>query len=198
MNVTRIRAGRSAPARASTEETDAQLVERALQEPVRPAFRALYERHEGDVYRFLVRLLGDATLAEDVLQETFLSVYRSLASYDPRLAFRPWVFRIARNAGLNALRKQARSRPLEVDVRDPGAPPAARAAEAEDRSVVDRALEALDDEDRALLILRHVFEARVVELAQTYGIGERGLRKRLERAGERLTQALIQLRGGQA
>ncbi|MCA8924634.1 MAG: sigma-70 family RNA polymerase sigma factor [Planctomycetes bacterium] len=185
------------PSLDADEVSDAELVARALAEPVRPAFRALYERYEGEVYGFLRRLLGDPSLAEDALQETFMNVHRGLVSFDPARAFKPWLFRIARNAGLNTLRARRKSAPLEHELEGDGESPSARLKAAELSEQVRDALDLLDDEDRALLILRHVLDTRVAALAETYGIGERALRKRLRRAGERLAQALLKTGGAQ-
>ena len=84
------------------------------------AFEQIVRLHQQSVWRFLRRLLGDPTAAEDVAQETFLRVYRRLPTYAFRARFSTWVFQIARNAGLDELRRAAAGRPG-------GAGPCARA-----------------------------------------------------------------------
>ena len=93
-----------------SEQDDNVLLLFARDEPAGPAFRLLYERYRGPVFGFLVRLLGERALAEDVLQETFFKVYEHARSFKSSQPFEPWLYRIARNAGLNALRARRKVR----------------------------------------------------------------------------------------
>jgi RNA polymerase sigma-70 factor, ECF subfamily len=72
------------------------------------AFTALVERHHRDLYRFLFRFLGAADLAEDMVQETFLQVHQSAASFDSDRAFRPWLYVIASNKARDRIRLKSR------------------------------------------------------------------------------------------
>lgn len=72
------------------------------------AFAALVRPLELPVWRFLVRMLGDAALAEDVAQETFIRVYRKLGTFRRGSRFSTWVFQIARNAAIDAIRHRDR------------------------------------------------------------------------------------------
>lgn len=76
--------------------------------------RPLMERHEGDLMRFLTRLMGDRSAAEDVFQETFLQIHRSASTFDTSRRFRPWLFTIAANKARDFLRKRNRQRSMEV------------------------------------------------------------------------------------
>jgi len=60
------------------------------------AFERLYDRHEAPVYRFLLRSVAIPSIAEELLQEVWLSVVRNAAGYQPKAAFRTWLYRIAR------------------------------------------------------------------------------------------------------
>lgn len=73
------------------------------------AFADLVRLYQPQVWRFLQRFLGDRQLAEDVAQEAFIRVYRSLDSFRYQSKFSTWVFQIARNAAVDAIRKQQRS-----------------------------------------------------------------------------------------
>jgi RNA polymerase sigma factor (sigma-70 family) len=75
-----------------------------VQEGDHAAYRALFERHHGRVYGFLLRKTRDPQAAADLYQESLLRVYRSRARYTPGRPFRPWLFGIA----LNAARDRAR------------------------------------------------------------------------------------------
>jgi len=78
------------------------------------ALRTLIERYEDDLARFLYRLLGDRTAAEDVFQEAFLQVHQSANTFDATRRFRPWLFTIAANKGRDYLRKKGRKPTLDL------------------------------------------------------------------------------------
>src|SRR5437588_155713 len=85
------------------------------------AFEHLVRTYQAAVWRFLKHVLGDRELAEDVTQETFLRVYQRLRSFRYDAKFSTWVFQIARNAGIDALRSRARRLRL-VDAAPPPVP----------------------------------------------------------------------------
>jgi RNA polymerase sigma-70 factor, ECF subfamily len=75
------------------------------------ALSELYDRYGGLVYGAGVRYLGDRTLAEDLVQDVFVSVWRNAASFDPSKAgFSTWVYRITRNRAIDLARRRARAR----------------------------------------------------------------------------------------
>ncbi len=163
------------------------------------AFRELYRRHRPAVLGFLVRLVRDAAAAEDALQETFLRVHQHLDRHDPARPFKPWLFRIARNVGLDAL--AAGRRPGRTTAGD--ATPASKsdrvpleAARSESRDATREALDTLPDDMRALLIQRHGLGLSLDELASSWDLNERTIRTRLQAAVDKLTQALLAQRGG--
>ncbi|MCD8139263.1 MAG: sigma-70 family RNA polymerase sigma factor [Planctomycetaceae bacterium] len=71
------------------------------------AFGALVARYESSLYAYIVRMVGDAHAAEDVFQQTCIKVAKGAAGFDGRASFSTWLFRIARNAALDELRRQA-------------------------------------------------------------------------------------------
>ncbi len=70
------------------------------------AFDELVEGYRVPVWRYLTHLVADRALAEDLTQETFLRMYRHLDDFAGRSRFSTWVFRIARNLGIDALRRR--------------------------------------------------------------------------------------------
>lgn len=72
------------------------------------AFRPLVERHSEQVFRLCWRITRDTALAEDAVQETFYKAWRALPSFDGRAQFSTWLHRIAANAALEQLRRNAR------------------------------------------------------------------------------------------
>ncbi|MCD4825499.1 MAG: sigma-70 family RNA polymerase sigma factor [Phycisphaerae bacterium] len=99
---------------SSSGVTDAQLMQRHLDGDA-GAFAALVRRYKQPLYGYLVRFTGDATLAEDVFQETFLKVYQAAGSFDLSRKFRPWLYTVATNKARDALRKKNRHRETPLD-----------------------------------------------------------------------------------
>ena len=81
------------------------------------AFEVLVNRRSGELYRFLYRFVGDRTLADDVLQDTFLQVHMSADRFDTERRFKPWLFTIAANKARDALRSASRRQAAALDAR---------------------------------------------------------------------------------
>src|SRR5581483_2089188 len=86
-----------------------------FQEGTREAFGVLVRRYEGELYGYLRRYLGDANLADDVFQNTFLQVYTKVGQYEPGRPVRPWLYTIATNQAIDALRRQGRHQAVSLD-----------------------------------------------------------------------------------
>ena len=78
------------------------------------ALKIIIERYQDELYRFLCRLIGDRTGAEDVFQDTFLQIHLSADTFDAERRFRPWLFTIAANKGRDFLRRKIRRRTLDL------------------------------------------------------------------------------------
>ena len=162
------------------------------------ALRAVYAAHGAELYRFARRSLGDAGLAEEAVQETFVRAWRASATYDPaRSSQRTWLFAIVRNVVIDLARAR-RVRP-PVAARVDGAD-TTRADDDIDRVLttwqVEAALAALDDEHRRVLVEVHWRGRPYAEVARDLGIpagtvksrvyyGLRALRGALEAQGWR-------------
>ncbi len=94
--------------------SDTDLLRRFL-DGEQEAFAALLGRYQQMLYGFLVRFTGNAALAEDVFQETFLQVYQSAAMVDLDRPLRPWLFTVAANKARDALRKRKRQSAAPLD-----------------------------------------------------------------------------------
>jgi RNA polymerase sigma-70 factor (ECF subfamily) len=163
------------------EEPEPAVVRAAVagdQAPIEQLVRC-YQAH---VWRFLRHLLGDATLAEDVTQETFLRLYQHLPTFAWRSKFSTWVFRVARNAGIDALRAARRQdRLLEaLPPPAPGAPPDARVE-------VMAAVASLTPKLREALLLVEVFGFTYREAAAVLRVPEGTVKSRVFQARVRLT-----------
>jgi RNA polymerase sigma-70 factor, ECF subfamily len=175
------------------------------------AFDALVTRYEGRVFRLACRLTSE-TDAPDVLQETFLQVYRHLSSFRGDSRFSTWLYRIATNAGLTLRRARVR-RPAEsleaflprfdhegIHVDTPVELQAAsRADELLDRQLLAEKARAgiarLPDLYRDAFVLRDLEELPTAEVAQVLGVEAATVRQRVHRARLMLRGYLSELVG---
>ena len=93
-----------------------------IRQGTREAFGALVRRYEGALYGYLRRYLGDSNLADDVFQNTFLQLYTKLHQYELGRPVRPWLYAIATNQAIDALRRQNRHQAvcLHVETEEAG------------------------------------------------------------------------------
>jgi RNA polymerase sigma factor (sigma-70 family) len=86
------------------------------------AFESLFRRHQREVYAWIVRIVRDSGIAEDLTVETFWRIYRSRARFQPSGNFQAWARRIATNAALDHLRRNRRETELPADLPAAGTP----------------------------------------------------------------------------
>jgi len=172
---------------------DRTLAERMRRRDPR-AFEDFFERFANPLLAYLEGMVRDRALAEDLLQETLLSIWRSLDRYEERGAFRAWVYRTATNAALSELRRRryASTEPIDGDRlehADPRAPdPAAQQVTGARVTAIERAVDRLDDEHRTVLLLRVRNECSLREIAGILGIPEGTVKSRLHHAVRRVRE----------
>ncbi len=144
---------------------DATLVTRLLQKDV-SSFEQLYDRHSRIVYALVLRILQQASTAEEVVQDVFLQLWRNAAHYDPsRGPFVPWLLTLARNRALDHLRlKSERQRRREDQAEE--LPPVASAPDYENALDEKRRAERV----RALMTSLAPQQKRAIELAYFEGL----------------------------
>jgi RNA polymerase sigma-70 factor (ECF subfamily) len=143
-----------------------------------------YDAHGAELYRFLLRSLGDAGAAQDVVQETFLRAWRAGERFDPSLgSLRTWLFSIARHAMLDHVRA-AGVRPWQAALVDD--PAAAAAHPGEDPSeqllrgwVVEEALRRLSPEHRTAIVETYLKDRPYAEVAAELDLPVGTLRSRV-------------------
>src|SRR5687767_4254078 len=131
------------------------------------AFSELVERFQHRLVAVMHHLVGSADEAEDLAQEVFLRVYRTRKKYTPKAKFSTWLFTIANNLALNALRDRQRRPQVPLDARESGPlgprpeeqlvaqkdpPPADHVQQAELAAVIRRALDGLNDRQRMAVV----------------------------------------------
>ncbi len=164
------------------------------------AVEALVRRHWDSAHRAAFLIVHDAAAAEDIAQEAMLAAVRSIDGFDRRRPFRPWLHRIVVNRSLDWLRHRARRPEVSVDAAGgPGALPEPGAESAPDAlsDELMRALAALDADERALIVMRHLLGYRSSELARMLGMPAGTVRTRLARALTRL-RGLLEVEGRDA
>lgn len=169
----------------------------------RAALGVLVQRHWAPMYRYASRVSGDASVAEDALQDTFLAVLEHAGTFRGEGSARGWLYTLARNA----LRRRYRRREGEPvrheaieDVETLGACAGfgsdfAFLASLEDREEIGRALETLAAEDREVLALVDAEGLSIEEAAAALTITEAALKSRLHRARLRFMGAMRELGG---
>jgi RNA polymerase sigma-70 factor (ECF subfamily) len=96
------------------DDSDEELLVQ-FQEGRRETFGVLVKRYEGELYGYLRRYLGDSNLADDVFQNTFVQVFKKIGQYEPGRPVRPWLYTIATNQAIDALRRQGRHQAVSLD-----------------------------------------------------------------------------------
>ncbi|MBW2455625.1 MAG: RNA polymerase sigma factor [Deltaproteobacteria bacterium] len=159
------------------------------------AFDAIYERYRPRLYSFLARLSGEAALAEDLLQETFMRLARHAVSLAPDSRIDAWLFTVARNLFLShrrwALLDIARVSELRLWAQlEPNRPtPFAQAAANETEQLIEQAIADLPLAYRETILLVAVEGMSPTEAAAVMGLKPAAVRQRLARA-----RAMIQAR----
>jgi RNA polymerase sigma-70 factor (ECF subfamily) len=175
----------------------------ALRAGDRYEFARLVEDFSPKIYRLLLKMLGNEPDAEDALQETFLKALRAVKSFEERSSLSTWLYRIAVNEALMAIRRRKPDVGLagEVDEDEDGVPhpveltdwcclPEDELVSGEGRHQLNRAVQTLSPALRAVFLLRDVEGLAVRDTAETLGVSEQVVKTRLLRARLKLREEL--------
>jgi RNA polymerase sigma-70 factor, ECF subfamily len=182
--------GDTAAPPAETKETDSDLLVRVADRD-REAFEQLYHRYVRPVFGLALRRLRDRQRAEDAVQETFASVWRSAASYRPeRGPAAPWLYAVARNAIVDRMRARTDTPGELPDSASTEPGPAERAESSYVSWRVQRAMEELPTREREVLELAYWSEMSQSEVASILGIPLGTVKTRTRSALGRLADLL--------
>ena len=196
------------------ETSDAKLVSRAKAGEL-DAFEALTNRYEQRVYGLAVRMLRQEQDAEDVTQQTFLSVLENLEGFRGEASFSTWVLRIASHAALKIIRKRKGLNTVSLEeaaeaaddfnsvphpefIADWRQSPEHLVERNEVRRLLDDALTRLDEKHRLVFLLRDVEGLSVAETAEALELSEANVKVRLLRARLQLREDLTRVLGDPA
>jgi RNA polymerase sigma-70 factor (ECF subfamily) len=178
------------PEKATAPEnfSDEILIER-IAAGDRGAMRALFARHRLAVYRWLVRLLRDEALAEDLLSEVFLDVWRQAAVFEARASVSTWLLAIARHKALSARRRRTEA---ELDdgfaatVADPADDPELVVEKKSRAELLRRSLRRLPPEQAEVIDLVYYHDKSIKQVANIIGIPEATVKTRMFYARQKL------------
>jgi RNA polymerase sigma-70 factor (ECF subfamily) len=153
------------------------------------AFEVLVRRHTPAVYAHALRFFGEPSTADDVTQEVFVKVYRSVSSFDERSRFSTWLYRITRNTCLDEVRARGR-RPVPVDPFDTPSVGGDFSDEVALSVAVEHAMRALPPDDRDALSAIAVFGLSYPEAGEALGVPAGTVKSRVFRARKSLSLSL--------
>lgn len=198
----------------SLDPPDSDLVRRAKAGDL-AAFESLTNRYERRVYSLARQILRQEQDAEDVTQQTFLSVLENLEGFREEASFSTWIFRIATHAALKIIRKRKGLNTVSLEeateerdgydsvahpeyIADWRQSPEQLVHRNETRLLLDQALAQLDEKHRLIFLLRDVEGFSVKETAETLNLSEANVKVRLLRARLQLREQLTRVLGDPA
>ncbi|HEY1273408.1 MAG TPA: sigma-70 family RNA polymerase sigma factor [Thermoleophilaceae bacterium] len=171
------------------------------------AFEELYRRYKPRITAYVRRMVSDPARAEDVAQEAFISALRRMRETDARIAFKPWIFEIARNASIDLYRRTSRAEELSIDA-DEGLSPADRGRlvgpSAPDSQAIAKekldhlcgAFDELSEVHARLLVMRELEGMSYREIADRMRLSRSSVESSIFRARRRLAREYEELSEG--
>jgi RNA polymerase sigma-70 factor (ECF subfamily) len=177
---------------AGAEETssDAILVDR-IAAGDKLAMHALFARHRTSIYRWLLRFVSSEALAEDLLSEVFLDVWRQADRFEGRSSVSTWLMSIARYKALSARRVRTEdelTQEIEAAIADPSDDPEAALQEKDRGELLRQALTHLSREHRDIIDLVYYHERSIAECAEIVGIPAATVKTRMFYARRKLAE----------
>ena len=186
------------------DKSKAEISIEALRVGDRREFARLVDAYSGPLYRLALKMLGNATDAEDALQNTFLKAFQHVDQFEGRSSLSTWLYRIASNEALMQLRKQRPETTFSdmsaedeedqnydpVQITDWPSLPEEELLSAEAHTALDRAIEHLPEKLRIVFVLRDIEDLSIQETSQVLGLSETAVKTRLLRARLRLREEL--------
>jgi RNA polymerase sigma-70 factor, ECF subfamily len=179
-----------APAQARETSSDDILIGR-IAGGDQLAMRTLFARHRVPLYRWLLRIVRDETLAEDLLSDVFLDVWRQAAQFEARSSVSTWLLAIARYKALSAMRRRidaALDDEIVAKVADPADDPEAALQSKDRHDVLRRSLARLSPEQGEVIDLVYYHGKSVAEVADIVGIPEATVKTRMFYARRKLAE----------
>jgi RNA polymerase sigma-70 factor (ECF subfamily) len=160
----------------------------------RNAFGVLVSHHYAGVIEVVYRMCGEAQVAEDAAQEAFIRAWLKLSGYQKQSSFRNWLYRIAINAAVDVLRRKSTANIDDEETTslfDPALGPEASLVAKEQAERIQKAVQALPEAARVVLVLREYGELSYQEISGVLDIPVGTVMSRLNYAREKLRKTLL-------
>ncbi len=177
-------------------DTSEKRIVKALRERRREAYEGVIDAHYASVYRFLLFLARDANLAEDLTQEVFASAWDAIDNFRGDSSVKTWLHRIAYHSFVDVQRRRERDRSLAAELSqgepDVAADPLSQVMADEHLGRIYQALENLDVNERAVLLLHYLDGLSYREMARVLGQPDGTVKWMTNRALEKLRTGLAE------
>jgi RNA polymerase sigma-70 factor (ECF subfamily) len=180
---------------------DRELVATAAQ-GLEGGFEELVRRYQRPISAYVYRMVGDYDIALDLTQEIFIKIYASLSRYRPEFKFSTWIYKIAHNAAIDHLRRNAgrersinggtESEPQQLAIESKGLSPEQQSEREERRIEIEGVVRLLPTAYRELIVLRHSQDLTYEEIVEVTGLPLGTVKNRLFRAREMMRQQFLQ------
>ena len=171
---------------------DQALMERIARQD-QSALRSFYARHQVRTYRFILRLVRNEAIAEELTNEVFMEVWRSAAKYEGRSSPSTWMLSIAHNRSVSVLRKRQDENWDEdsaSQIADDDDDPEVTAQKTDKGVLLRQCLNKLSDEHRKIIDLVYYHEKSISEVSAIVGIPEATVKTRMFYARKRLSEVM--------
>lgn len=175
-----------------SEQATSEEIVALCQRGDRDAQRQLYETTHHNVYRLMVRMVGLQD-AEDVMQQVYLQVFRSIAQFSGRSRLETWLYRLAANEALQHLRRNKRQQQCRPLAYEPVDRSVNHSVSTEHSELLKESLDRLDPELRCVFLLREMEGLAYREIADSLDLAEGTVGSQLNRARRQLRKHLIEL-----
>jgi RNA polymerase sigma-70 factor (ECF subfamily) len=185
----------SPPVRAPVQETSDEALIELIAEGNKRAMQVLYARHNVRVYRFIVRLTGNTSLAEDLVSEVFLDVWRQAEAFESKSRVSTWLLAIARYKTLSALRRRSEEYlddRMAATIEDTADDPETVVYQKDRNTIVQKCLTRLSPAHREVIDLVYYHEKSVDEVARIVGVPAATVKTRMFYARNKMAELLKQ------
>lgn len=165
------------------------------------AYEELVNRYKNQIYAIIYRIIGQAQEAEDLSQEVFLTVFEKMYQFDTSKRFAPWIYRIASNASISALRKkkkfvmvnfdEAYTSPMDGFGSSYVVDPHVLFEQREMHDALESAIMTLPESYRTVITLRYQMDLNNQEIAGVLGISKENVEVKIHRARKALQKVLL-------
>lgn len=158
-------------------------------------FEEIVERYTDKIRKYIARIIGNWQESEDITQEVFIKAYTNIASFDPKMKFSSWVYRIAHNESVNFIKKHYKTQNVEYSdeiknkfIEDNEA--LVKILEKENKDLVKNGLYQLKENDREILELYYFEEKSYIEISDILEISINSVGPKIKRAKNKLEKII--------